>query len=303
MRKPTARGAPLIPGLATALPVITDGGKTYTFTLRKGLVFSNGQPVVASDFTYTVERALKIPWGGSGAFITPNIVGATRLLERQGEHDLRHHDQQRHRADRDPPDGAVRRVRERARVPGARDHPGRDAVQGRADQPAAGRRALRGHEHRPQHVVHVVKNPHWAAMAIPGIPAGHDNVDVKINSNVTRECRRCSTTQPTSSTGPTRSRAACWRRSQSQAKGRYKLVTSRLDVLHLPQRIREAVQQPARPRGGRDRAQPAGDVAAGRRHAHAGVLLPAAGRARPPDRAPARTEPRDRQHRQGEGSS
>jgi len=31
----------------------------------------------------------------------------------------------------------------------------------------------------------VVKNPHWAAMAIPGIPAGHDNVDVKISSNIT----------------------------------------------------------------------------------------------------------------------
>ena len=70
-------GAQLIPGLATALPVISNGGKTYTATLRKGLVFSNGKPVVASDFTYTVERALKIPWGGASAFITPNIVGAT----------------------------------------------------------------------------------------------------------------------------------------------------------------------------------------------------------------------------------
>ena len=69
-------GAQLIPGLATALPVLSNGGKTYTMTLRKGLVYSNGKPVVASDFTYTVERALKIPWGGSGAFITPYIVGA-----------------------------------------------------------------------------------------------------------------------------------------------------------------------------------------------------------------------------------
>jgi len=69
-------GAALIPGLADALPTISDGGKTYTLTLRKGLVFSNGQPVKASDFTYTVERALKIPWGGSGQFITPQIVGA-----------------------------------------------------------------------------------------------------------------------------------------------------------------------------------------------------------------------------------
>ncbi len=38
-------------------------------------MFSNGKPVVASDFTYTVERGHQIPWGGSGLFITPNIVG------------------------------------------------------------------------------------------------------------------------------------------------------------------------------------------------------------------------------------
>ena len=62
--KSFAAGTKLIPGLATALPVISDGGKTYTVTLRKGLVFSNGKPVLASDFLYTVERAIKIPWGG-----------------------------------------------------------------------------------------------------------------------------------------------------------------------------------------------------------------------------------------------
>ncbi len=69
-------GSKLIPGLATALPTISDGGKTYTATLRKGLKFSNGQPVKASDFTWTVERAIKIPWGGSGAFLTSQIAGA-----------------------------------------------------------------------------------------------------------------------------------------------------------------------------------------------------------------------------------
>lgn len=69
--------AHLIPGLATALPKITDGGKTYTMTLRHGLVFSNGKPVVAADFKYTFERAVKIPWGGSGEFMTPVVRGAS----------------------------------------------------------------------------------------------------------------------------------------------------------------------------------------------------------------------------------
>src|SRR6266851_6846305 len=68
-------GGTLIPGLATALPTISSDGKTYTMTMRPGLVFSNGQPVKASNFTFAIERALKIPWGGS-SFITSNVVGA-----------------------------------------------------------------------------------------------------------------------------------------------------------------------------------------------------------------------------------
>jgi peptide/nickel transport system substrate-binding protein len=67
-------GERLIPGLATALPVVTNGGKTYTLTLRKNLKYSNGAPVRASDFPYTIERAIKL-WGGAGWF-TQNIVGA-----------------------------------------------------------------------------------------------------------------------------------------------------------------------------------------------------------------------------------
>ena len=69
-------GAGLIPGLCTALPKITDGGKTYTCTLRKGQVYSNGAPVKANGFTYAVMRAVKIPWGGAGSFLDPVIKGA-----------------------------------------------------------------------------------------------------------------------------------------------------------------------------------------------------------------------------------
>ena len=44
-------------------------------TLRKNLVYSNGATVKASDFTYSIERALKLTWGGD-SFYTGNIVGA-----------------------------------------------------------------------------------------------------------------------------------------------------------------------------------------------------------------------------------
>jgi peptide/nickel transport system substrate-binding protein len=73
--KEGAAGAVIIPGLAKALPVVTNQNKTYTMTLRSGLKFSNGTPVVASDFTFAIERSIKINWGGD-SFFTANIVGA-----------------------------------------------------------------------------------------------------------------------------------------------------------------------------------------------------------------------------------
>ena len=75
----------LQPGLATALPKISNGGKTYTFTLRKGLKYSNGDPVQASDFAYTVERSLTIPWGGSSTFVTPYVVGADAYANKKAK--------------------------------------------------------------------------------------------------------------------------------------------------------------------------------------------------------------------------
>jgi peptide/nickel transport system substrate-binding protein len=69
-------GAKIIPGLAQGMPTISDGGKTYTFKLRPGLVYSNGVPIKASDFQHAWERALKIPWQAA-SFISAYVVGGT----------------------------------------------------------------------------------------------------------------------------------------------------------------------------------------------------------------------------------
>ncbi len=68
-------GTELIPGLASHLPQISPNGKRYVFTLRKGLVYSNGSPVRASDFEYTIERAIRLGWGGR-RFLTDHVLGA-----------------------------------------------------------------------------------------------------------------------------------------------------------------------------------------------------------------------------------
>ena len=55
-----AEGGKVVPGLAESMPKITNGGKTYTLTLRKGLKYSDGTPVKASDFTNAIERLFKL---------------------------------------------------------------------------------------------------------------------------------------------------------------------------------------------------------------------------------------------------
>ena len=52
-------GETLVPDLATSLPLPTDGGRTYTFHLQRGIHYSNGDPVRASDFRRALERDLR----------------------------------------------------------------------------------------------------------------------------------------------------------------------------------------------------------------------------------------------------
>jgi peptide/nickel transport system substrate-binding protein len=82
--KSGADGTELIPGLAQQLPRISPDGRTYRLTLRKGLVYSNGRPVVASDFEYTIERAIRLGWPGRH-FLTDNILGADAFERGQSQ--------------------------------------------------------------------------------------------------------------------------------------------------------------------------------------------------------------------------
>jgi len=68
-------GATIVPYLAQSLPTVSSDGKTYTLTLRKGVKYSNGAPVKASDFAYAIERDFQIDSPGVGFF--GNIVGAS----------------------------------------------------------------------------------------------------------------------------------------------------------------------------------------------------------------------------------
>ena len=68
-------GTEVVPALATDMPQISPDGLTYKLTLRKGMKYSDGTPIKASDFRYAIERLFDLDSGGSPFF--EDIVGAT----------------------------------------------------------------------------------------------------------------------------------------------------------------------------------------------------------------------------------
>ena len=78
--KPFSAGRRLIPEVATGFPKISNGGRAYTFTIRKGLRFSTGAPVTARDVAHTINRLLDPAMKSvlSGYFL--DIVGAREVL-------------------------------------------------------------------------------------------------------------------------------------------------------------------------------------------------------------------------------
>ena len=71
-----AEGNLIVPDIAAALPTVSDGGKTYTFKVRTGVMFSApiSRAVQPSDFKFSIERLFRIDSGGVGFY--SGIVGA-----------------------------------------------------------------------------------------------------------------------------------------------------------------------------------------------------------------------------------
>ncbi len=70
----------IVPDLATAIPKAEDGGKTYVFHLRKGIKFSNGEPVTVQAVYHSFVRIFKVHGPTAGTFYN-GIVGADACLK------------------------------------------------------------------------------------------------------------------------------------------------------------------------------------------------------------------------------
>jgi peptide/nickel transport system substrate-binding protein len=55
---PGPEGSTMVPDLAESLGKSSDGGKTWTYTLRKGLKYEDGAPITSKDVRYAVARSL-----------------------------------------------------------------------------------------------------------------------------------------------------------------------------------------------------------------------------------------------------
>jgi peptide/nickel transport system substrate-binding protein len=83
---PGPDGLKLVPDLALQVPVPSDGGRTYSFRLRPGLRYSNGELVQASDFRRGLERLFAL--GSPGASFYGGLVGAQACLSHPRTCDL-----------------------------------------------------------------------------------------------------------------------------------------------------------------------------------------------------------------------
>jgi len=73
-------GTTLVSNLATSIPTATNGGRTYTFQVRPGIRYSNGEPVRPEDFRRAIERVFaNLDSGGErsgGVAYFSGILGA-----------------------------------------------------------------------------------------------------------------------------------------------------------------------------------------------------------------------------------
>ena len=86
----SSEGAQFEPEVAAAMPTVSDGGRTYSFTIRSGYRFSppSGEELTADTFRYTIERALSPRLGpdAPGPRIISDIEGQEAFSAGEEEH-------------------------------------------------------------------------------------------------------------------------------------------------------------------------------------------------------------------------
>ena len=86
--KEGAAGAVATPEVAAGLPVVSRDGRTYTFTIKPGFRFSNGQAVTARSFVDAFNRFANPRMQSTGVAVPRHRAGRPGRDRRRGAHDL-----------------------------------------------------------------------------------------------------------------------------------------------------------------------------------------------------------------------
>ncbi|MFE6746956.1 ABC transporter substrate-binding protein [Kitasatospora purpeofusca] len=73
--EPGDAGNQIVPDLATDTGRPSDGGKTWSFTLREGLKYEDGSPIKSSDIKYNVERSFSPDLTGGPDYAAQYLAG------------------------------------------------------------------------------------------------------------------------------------------------------------------------------------------------------------------------------------
>jgi peptide/nickel transport system substrate-binding protein len=85
-KAPGGAGSEVVPDIATAMPAVTDGGRTYTFHVHSGVRYSppENRAVRPSDFAYAIERLFHVGSPGVGFYTI--IQGADAYAAHKATH-------------------------------------------------------------------------------------------------------------------------------------------------------------------------------------------------------------------------
>ncbi|MEV0634542.1 ABC transporter substrate-binding protein [Streptomyces sp. NPDC050619] len=179
----------VVPDLATAMPKVTDGGKTYTFTLRKGISFSNGKAVTTDDVVASFQRIFKVSSPTAGTFYN-GIVGADACLKKPASCTLKGGVTGDATANTvtvnltapDPEFAFKLAVPHASVVP--KDSPAKDA--GTKPLPTTGPYMAASYD--PNRALKLVRNPHFKEWSRPAQPEGYpDAIDYTFGQTVESE--------------------------------------------------------------------------------------------------------------------
>jgi peptide/nickel transport system substrate-binding protein len=216
-------GSKIIPGLAKALPTVTNGGKTYTFVLRPGLKYSNGVAIKASDVTYALERDLKIPWQAA-SFVSAYVVGGTAYANGKAKTITG--------ITTDDKTGTVvvnlvapfAPIEDIFALPGTAPVPASTPMTNQPNKGVIGDGPYMWSAITPNQKYTLVKNPKFD---VPGIPKGHaDTIVYQVNSNVTANAEAVLNNQADVFDPGDTIPASLLQQIQTQATGRYKVESA-----------------------------------------------------------------------------